>query len=166
MIKSAGMADPDDWISGKVLKSMTHTDDVISNMLRFCHLAGPSQCSFATGNSTTDVYQRFEKMIWHLDAQKATANNWKNASDISAAWNFVQSFMMGQAYDPNNGFPVLADTFVAWEKVIATNFSAENIQTAAAEAAGPSVTYAGFVSTLPLIRITWPSETPLTIHSR
>lgn len=111
-----GMTNPDNWVSGQVVESVRTFDSILSHFLEFCHLAGPSKCSFATGNSTNDIFQRFETLLWQLDPPKVRANNWINGSDISTSLDTLQQIVNAQASNPFTGFPLIADALVAWEE--------------------------------------------------
>ena len=122
-----------DTFLGLVQDSIILTDDLYSNLFTLCSLAGPEQCAYATGNSTADIYARFERFMWHFDAEKAHKANWANASDIQQSLALLQSTFRDIAPSPAASFPSLASMLVAWEQVVATNFSYSAMAAAAAE---------------------------------
>jgi pimeloyl-ACP methyl ester carboxylesterase len=122
-----GVVDPDDWISGLGLRNVLLTDDVFSTFFLYCNKAGPNLCPFSTGSTPEDIYLRFEVLVGQLNATYAESQGWANASTLSISSSFVAQALFGFAYQPITDFPIMAESLVNLESVIANDLTIGSI---------------------------------------
>ncbi|KAK3944424.1 TAP-like protein-domain-containing protein [Diplogelasinospora grovesii] len=118
-----GVVSPEGYLTNWTYNSVNHLDGVIAAFFIYCHEAGPSDCAYYTGSSPRDMYERFNQSFVQLDAQKAEAENWSNATDIEAALLVLKVGLLTTADTPFSYFRLLPDVLLALEKAI----SAHNI---------------------------------------
>jgi pimeloyl-ACP methyl ester carboxylesterase len=114
-----GVLDPDETAKETGLHQVTQTDEVFSTFFLYCHLAGPSVCSFYTGTTPHDIYLRFESMVSKLNATEALQQNWANSSAI---WNLLQGMkgLINPAIQkPIENYPLIALALTGLESVLA-----------------------------------------------
>lgn len=122
-----GVVDPDDWMAGDVLKEVTLTDEVFMTFFVYCNIAGPAICPYYTGNTSYDIFTRFEKTVQRFDIEKAIEQKWANASAVSLGLEGLKFFSRVLLYTPNTQFSQLAELLVIYEN-ISQNISIEAIQ--------------------------------------
>lgn len=121
----AGIADPEDSIHTIGLANMVLTDEVFQTFFIYCHAAGPARCPYYTGNTTRDIYNRFERSWLQLDAQHAAALNWTNATVIENTLFTAQTALFGTLYEPISYFPYVGPALVSLEAAL----SAQSLET-------------------------------------
>ncbi|KAI0147178.1 TAP-like protein-domain-containing protein [Xylariaceae sp. FL1272] len=82
-------------------------------------LSGPLGCSFYTGSSASDIYGRFNASFVQLDAQRAKAEGWANATAIEDALLTLTALYYATSA-PLSLFPSLGDALVSLEQSIAS----------------------------------------------
>ena len=116
-----GNVDPEDYLHDYGARDIVDTDAIISTFFEDCHLAGPSKCSFHTGNTTQDIISRFYRSFTQLDAQRAERENWTNATTIGKALIAFKRGLRGAMYIPIEGFPMIAQGLIALEQALQAN---------------------------------------------
>ncbi|KAI1346272.1 TAP-like protein-domain-containing protein [Xylaria sp. FL0043] len=106
-------------LGGDLTEITTLTDGIIASFFVYCFEAGLSQCSFYTGSSPLDIYNRFNQSFVQLDSQRAKAENWANATDIEAALLALKTTLFDAVASPAVTFTSLSDALVALEQAIA-----------------------------------------------
>ena len=139
-----GVVDPEDNVSGLGLHSLQFTDDALSTFFAYCHLAGPSTCSYYTGTTSADIYHRFEKTFTHLDARQ----NVTNAQIIELALEAFKEFISLATYYPIAFFPLLSDVLVSFETAL-TNLTVESLEGIATQIQEALLTLKGVPIDLP-----------------
>ncbi|KAK5630056.1 hypothetical protein RRF57_005771 [Xylaria bambusicola] len=105
----------------------SNTDGIIASFFIYCFEAGPSQCSFYTGSSPLDIYNRFNESFVQLDSQRAETEKWANATDIEAALLALKTTFYYSVASPNFIFFIcpcyifgpLSDALVVLEQALA-----------------------------------------------
>ncbi|KAI0523734.1 TAP-like protein-domain-containing protein [Xylaria bambusicola] len=97
----------------------SNADGIIASFFIYCFEIGPSQCSFYTGSSPLDIYNRFNESFVQLDSQRAKTENWANATDIEAALLTLKTTFYFSVASPNVIFGPLSDALVALEQALA-----------------------------------------------
>ncbi|KAI0818354.1 TAP-like protein-domain-containing protein [Xylaria sp. FL0064] len=97
----------------------TPADGIIASFFVYCFEAGPSQCSFYSGSSPLDIYNRFNQSFIQLDSHRAKAENWANATDIEAALLTLKTTLYDAVASPAFTFTLLSDALVALEQAVA-----------------------------------------------
>lgn len=114
-----GINDPDDWVAtGELNSTLNDADDAFATFFIYCHAAGDS-CTFNTGKSAVDIYQRFNNLIGQLDSSKAFAQKWSNASSIEFALHGLKYISYTVTRAAISGYSHLASTLVTLEKYAA-----------------------------------------------
>ncbi|KAI0099172.1 TAP-like protein-domain-containing protein [Nemania sp. FL0031] len=104
---------------GENLTSITTpADGVISSFFVYCYEVGPSQCSFYTGSSALDIFNRFNQSFVQLDAQKAKIENWANATDLEAALLTMKTALYYSVASPVSTFSILSEAMVTLEQAL------------------------------------------------
>lgn len=120
-----GVVHPEGYLANYTYQSVTHLDGVVAAFFIYCYEAGVSQCSFYTGSSPKDIYDRFNESFVQLDAQKAAAENWSNATEIDTALVVLKVALLTTADTPLSYFSILPDMLLGLENALATqNISA------------------------------------------
>lgn len=104
------VVDPESYLTNMTHNSMNHIDGAIALFFIYCHEVGPSKCSYYTGSSAKDIFQRFKRLYVQLDAKKAREHNWSNATDIESALLNLKTGIQGSAYMALGRFRRLAET--------------------------------------------------------
>ncbi|ROW07119.1 hypothetical protein VPNG_07359 [Cytospora leucostoma] len=120
-----GVVSPEGYLTNYTYSSVKHLDGVIAAFFIYCHEAGPSRCSYYTGSSAKDIYKRFDDSFVRLNAQKAEAENWANATDIESALLLLKVGLLTTAVSPLSYFSLLPDVLLGLESAI----SAQDIGT-------------------------------------
>ncbi|KAI1428171.1 TAP-like protein-domain-containing protein [Xylaria sp. FL1777] len=94
-------------------------DGVIASFFIYCYEIGSSQCSFYSGSSPVDMFNRFNESFVKLDPQRAKAENWANATDLEAALLTLKTTFYDSVASPILAFSSLSDALVALEQAIA-----------------------------------------------
>ncbi|KAK9426677.1 putative Peptidase S33 tripeptidyl aminopeptidase-like C-terminal domain-containing protein [Seiridium unicorne] len=115
-----GVVSPEGYLANYFSASVTHLDGIIAAFFIYCYEAGPSECSFYTGSTPKDIYDRFNQSFVQLDPQKAEANGWSNATDLESALLVLKVGLLTAADTPLSGFSVLPDVLLSLESAIAT----------------------------------------------
>ncbi|KAK7724629.1 hypothetical protein SLS63_008609 [Diaporthe eres] len=113
-----GVVDPEDYLTSLTRNSVERLDGVIAGFFIYCHEAGPSGCSYDTGSSAKDIYERFNRSFVRLDAEKAKEENWPNATDIESALLNLKVALLASAYAPGMQFSMLADVLLDLEHAL------------------------------------------------
>jgi pimeloyl-ACP methyl ester carboxylesterase len=87
-----GVVVAEDWVSGGDF-SWIHADEAFTTFFVYCHIAGPSQCSYYTGSTPQDIFARFERTVSRLDPGYATQQGWANSSLINDTCMFRKPFI-------------------------------------------------------------------------
>jgi pimeloyl-ACP methyl ester carboxylesterase len=61
-----GVVDPADHYAGNWLTQLQDSDHIISQLCEYCFRAGPTKCPLYTGDSPTDIEQRFTKIMYGM----------------------------------------------------------------------------------------------------
>ncbi|KAJ8129783.1 hypothetical protein O1611_g3847 [Lasiodiplodia mahajangana] len=96
----------------------TPADGVIASFFVYCYEAGPSQCSFYTGSSALDIFNRFNQSFVELNAERAQIENWTNATDLEAALLAMKTALYYSVASPGSTFDVLSDAMVTLEQAL------------------------------------------------
>lgn len=115
-----GVVNPEGYLANFTSNAINHLDGVIAAFFIYCHEAGPSGCSYYTGSSARDIYERFNRSFVQLDAQKADAENWPNATEIELALLVLKVGLLTTVYSPIDYFSFLPDALLGLESAIAT----------------------------------------------
>lgn len=118
-----GVVSPEGYLANYTYQSVTHLDGVISAFFIYCHEAGPSECPYYAGSSARDIFERFNQSFVQLDARKAAAENWSNATDIESALLVLKVGLLTTTDEPLTYFGLLSDVLLGLEGAI----SAQNI---------------------------------------
>ncbi|KAJ3574700.1 hypothetical protein NPX13_g4280 [Xylaria arbuscula] len=94
-------------------------DGIIASFFIYCFEVGSSQCSFYTGSSPLDIYNRFNESFVQLDSQRAKAESWANATDIEAALLALKTTFYYSVASPAQIFSSLSDALVTLEQALA-----------------------------------------------
>ncbi|KXH49675.1 hypothetical protein CNYM01_01529 [Colletotrichum nymphaeae SA-01] len=116
-----GLVDPISYQTNFTSSSIDHVDGVLGAFFVYCHAAGPDLCSFYTGNTPKDIFSRWNASFKQLDAQKAEAEGWANATDIGLALVTFKVSILAAVVQPLAEFSRISDVFVALEKAISSN---------------------------------------------
>lgn len=120
-----GVVNPEGYLTNYTYQSVNHLDGVLAAFFIYCHEAGPSECSFYTGCSAKDIYERFNQSFVQLDAAKAETENWPNATEIELALLVLKVGLLTTADEPFTYFSLLPDILLGLESAIsAQNTSA------------------------------------------
>ncbi|KAH8597744.1 Alpha/Beta hydrolase protein [Bisporella sp. PMI_857] len=113
-----GVVDPYDYSGGKMKTWLQHADDVFATFFLYCHLAGPKACPYHTGNTTSDIFSRFETTLARLDINKALEQKWENATGIVDVFAGLQLVSFMTTYTPPTSFDTLARALVFLETAV------------------------------------------------
>ncbi|KAI0874870.1 TAP-like protein-domain-containing protein [Hypoxylon argillaceum] len=109
-----------DLVLGENLTNVTTpADGIIASFFIYCFEVGPSQCSFYTGSSALDIFNRFNESFVQLDAERAKAENWANATDLEAALVTMKTALYDSVAAPESAFGILSEAMVTLEQAIA-----------------------------------------------
>jgi hypothetical protein len=111
------------YLSNFTSEAVYHLDGVIASFFIYCHKAGLSNCSYYTGSTPKDIYQRFNETFIRLDPRKAEAQNWSNATDVEAALLMLKVALLAAADSPFSYFSLLPSILLDLESAI----SAQNV---------------------------------------
>lgn len=120
--RTDGVVDIEDYSSGAFLKDIEDTDNAFSTFFIYCHLAGPSACSFYTGKTARDIFTRFENILCQLDAKNAIKQGWANATLITSSLETLKFVSRVVCYTPIDSFPGFSTLLVAVEDAIKSHF--------------------------------------------
>lgn len=118
-----GVVDPEDYLTSLSRNSLNHIDGGVAFFFIYCHELGPSECSYYTGSSAKDIYERFRRSYAQLDAEKAREDNWANATDIESALLSLKIGLLTAAYAPIMRFSMFPDVLLSLER----DLSAQNL---------------------------------------
>ncbi|KAI0970219.1 TAP-like protein-domain-containing protein [Xylaria arbuscula] len=105
---------------GENLEGITSpADGIIALFFIYCFEAGASECSFYSGSSPFDIFNRFNESFVQLDSQRAKSENWANATDIEAALLTLKTTLFDSVAAPAATFSVLSEALVTLEQAIA-----------------------------------------------
>ncbi|TGJ81114.1 hypothetical protein E0Z10_g7650 [Xylaria hypoxylon] len=96
----------------------TPADGIIASFFIYCFEVGP-KCSYFTGSSAFDIFNRFNQSFVQLDPQRAKVEGWANATDLEAALLTLKTAFFYSVASPASAFGSLSDALVALEQVIA-----------------------------------------------
>lgn len=113
-----GIADLDDYLSGRSVSIPTSADTVISSFFSYCFTAGRFRCPYYTGTSPTDIQNRFNSLFSKLNPKQAFAQGWENATAIGNHLEQLKIYLLDAVYQPITGFPVLAYQLMQIEKEV------------------------------------------------
>ncbi|KAI1322555.1 TAP-like protein-domain-containing protein [Xylariaceae sp. FL0255] len=97
----------------------TPADGVIASFFVYCFAAGQSACSYYTGSSALDIYARFNESFVQLDAQRAKAEGWANATDIESALVTLKTVFFDATEAPVDVFPLIPSVLAGLEEALA-----------------------------------------------
>ena len=80
-----GIVSPAGYLSNFTYNAVTHQNGILAAFFIYCHEAGPDACSYDTGSTPKDLYDRFNSSFAQLEARKAAAEGWSNATEIESA---------------------------------------------------------------------------------
>lgn len=102
-----------------------HLDGVNATFFLYCHAAGPSECSYYTGSTPKDIYNRFNQSFVQIDPRKAEAENWSNATELESALLELKVGILTAADAPFSYFILLPQVLLDLENaILAQNISA------------------------------------------
>ena len=114
-----GIVNPEKYQAGWIDDSINHLDEVLALFFIYCSKAGPSLCPYATANSSSrDTFARFKASFTQLDARKAEAGHWSNATVIAEALLTLKYNILNAVYLPVTQFPNLAQILVRLEMAL------------------------------------------------
>ncbi|KAI1121793.1 TAP-like protein-domain-containing protein [Nemania abortiva] len=96
----------------------TPADGIIASFFVYCFEVGLSQCSFYTGSSVLDIFDRFNRSFVQLDAQRAKAENWANVTDLEAALLTMKTALYYSVASPVSTFSILSEAMLTLEQAI------------------------------------------------
>lgn len=102
-----GVVEPD-------AKPVEFADEAFSTFFTYCYKAGPDTCPYYTGNSSHDIFLRFEETVRRLDPGLAFKNSWANTTMISIALNRLKIRLWGTSYAPAS-FPFISSPLILVE---------------------------------------------------
>ena len=113
-----GVVDPDDYTAGYGLMNLEFADKAFSTFFTYCSLAGPALCPFYTGNTSHDIFVRFESIISRLNATNAIEQGWDNATAITIGLELLKLYSFSGSYTPITIFPQYAGILVLLEEAV------------------------------------------------
>ncbi|TVY25840.1 Tripeptidyl aminopeptidase [Lachnellula hyalina] len=113
-----GVVGPESYLTNYTTSTFFHTDGVIAAFFVYCHEAGLSQCSYYTGSTAMDIYERFNASFIQLDPRKAEIENWSNATDLEAALLMLKVTMLAIVDEPLSEFSSLSQILLDLESAI------------------------------------------------
>lgn len=113
-----GVVDPETYLTNWTRNFVNHLDGGIAGFFIYCHEVGPSECSYYTGSSAKDIYERFVRSFTQLDAETAIEQNWQNATEIESALLNLKVLLLATAYMPLVQYGLLADSLLHLEVAI------------------------------------------------
>ena len=113
-----GVVSPEGYLSNYIWSSVTHLDGVISTFFISCAEAGPDGCSYHTGSTPRDIYNRFQKSFLQLDARKAAENEWPNATEVNSALLLTKIALLTLANHPTEEFEAFPDLLLGLEDAL------------------------------------------------
>ncbi|MCJ1448138.1 MAG: hypothetical protein MMC23_008652 [Stictis urceolatum] len=116
-----GIVSPTGYLANYANASINHLDCIFAAFFIYCHEAGESLCPYYTGSTPKDIFERFNHSFAQLDARKAQAENWSNATEIELALLTLKVEVLGAAYRPLSTFGQLAGVLLGLETALATN---------------------------------------------
>lgn len=114
-----GVVSPEGFLANFTSNSVKHLDGVIAAFFIYCHEAGPSECAYYTGSTPKDIYDRFNQSFVQLDARKADAAGWSNATELEAALVALKVGLLTVADAPLSYFTSLPQILLDLETAIA-----------------------------------------------
>lgn len=115
-----GVVSPEGFLTNYTSASVNHLDGIIASFFIYCHEAGQSECPYYTGSTPGDIHDRFNRSFAQLDARKAEAEGWSNATDIEAALLILKIGLLAVADTPLSLFSVLPEVLLDLESAIYT----------------------------------------------
>jgi hypothetical protein len=127
-----GNFDPADYTAGLYLKNVLSADEAFSSFFVYCFAAGPSTssgsgCPYYAGPAAHDIYLRFERTAFRLNARLAADQGWENATAIYQGLLNLKTLSSAALYQPFSGFPQLAEILLYFESQI-QNFTLSSIE--------------------------------------
>lgn len=113
-----GNTNPEGYLANYTSDAVLHLDGVLAGFFIYCHEAGPLECSFYTGTTAKNIYERFNRSFVQLDPRKAKAEGWANATDIESALLVLKVGLLTTAVTPLTYFSVLPDVLLDLESAI------------------------------------------------
>jgi pimeloyl-ACP methyl ester carboxylesterase len=115
-----GVVSPEGYLTNFTTEAINHLDGVIAAFFIYCHEAGPADCSYYTGSTPMDIYERFNQSFVQLDPRKAEAENWSNATELEAALLILKVTLLSAADSPLSYFSQLPEMLLDLESAIST----------------------------------------------
>ncbi|KAJ8059894.1 hypothetical protein OCU04_011518 [Sclerotinia nivalis] len=116
-----GVVNPQSYLTNYTSASINHLDGIIASFFIYCNAAGPSQCSFYTGCTPKDIYERFNQSFIELDPRRAEREGWTNATDLEAALLILKVTLLSAADAPFGYFNILPNILIDLESAIAVH---------------------------------------------
>lgn len=113
-----GVVSPEGYVANFTYESVNHLDGVVSAFFVYCHAAGPAACSYHTGSSAGDIYARFNRSFAQLDARRAEAEGWPNATDVESALLVLKVGLLTTADEPLSYFSLLPGVLLDLESAL------------------------------------------------
>ena len=82
---------------------------------------------FFTGSTPEDIYLRLEALVGQLTVTYAESRGWANASILGFSMSCVAGALFEFTYHPIANFPLLAESLVNLECVVANNLTEESL---------------------------------------
>ncbi|KAH6658109.1 hypothetical protein BKA67DRAFT_533283 [Truncatella angustata] len=114
-----GVVNPESFLANFTGDSITHIDGIIAAFFIYCHEAGPSECSFYSGSSAHDIYERFNQSFAQLVPRVAKAQGWSNATDLESALLQLKIGLLTAANHPIEYFSLMPEILLGLESAIA-----------------------------------------------
>ena len=113
-----GIVSPESYLTGWINNSINHLDGVLALFFIYCSEAGPSLCPYATEGSAHDTFARFKASFTQLNARRAEAEHWSNATDIEEALLTLKTTAFNAAYTPLALFSNLSQVLVGLDAAL------------------------------------------------
>lgn len=115
-----GVVSPEGYLTNYTSASINHLDGIIASFFIYCNAAGLAKCSYYTGSTPKDIYDRFNHSFVELDPRKAQAEGWTNATDLEAALLILKVTLLSVADSPFTYFDLLPDILLDLECAISS----------------------------------------------
>ncbi|KAI4594741.1 hypothetical protein KJ359_007544 [Pestalotiopsis sp. 9143b] len=114
-----GVVSPEGYLANFTSESVTHLDGIVAAFFIYCHEAGPELCSYYTGSTPQDIFDRFNRSFDQLDPQQAQVENWSNATELETALVVFKVAVLTAVNSPITNFATFSDVLVSLENSIA-----------------------------------------------
>ena len=137
-----GIVSPAGYLNNFTYGAVTHQNGILAAFFIYCHEAGPQVCSYDTGSTPKDVYDRFNSSFVQLEARKAAVEKWSNATEIESALLTLKIAILTYINRPLDNFGWFPGALQGLETAIAAqNLTAwtQQLQTIVGDPTPPSM---------------------------